>query len=195
MPLGYEDLEPVRSALRQMAWELDLERPTAPVPPEGEGVDTDRSREHPDETDIEVLNEIDDLTNLLADHAISTILLEANLGADLAVAASSGLIERARITFATDDGDPATYEPLNNADTEKRLDVTTRLLKNLATLRKDCGGVNLLRGGRESALYPPRLSPSTLRSAIDYLRTHSTLEEGPPMEAWHVNPKGWEAWL
>lgn len=193
MPLQFDDLEPVRDALQRMIWELDLEQPAEPVPTNGEGIDAGRGREAPSETVIEVLNEIDDLTNLLADHAISTILLEANVGADLNAAASSRLIERARITFATDQEETAPYEPLTDAAAADRLAVTTRLLHNLAALRAECGVDEALEG-RESALRPPRLSPTTLPAAITYLRGYSTLTGETPMRSWPVNEDGWEAW-
>lgn len=188
-----DELASVRDALRRMAWELDLEQPAAPVPPSGEGVDLG-GREGPSERDIETLNEIDDLTNLLADHAISTILLEANLGADLNAAVDSGLIGRAQITFATDEeGEAASYKPLADTAATERLGVTTRLLSNLAALRVECG-VDQPREGYVSALRPPRLSPTALRDAVDYLREYSTLRGTLLMEPWYVNERGWEAW-
>lgn len=192
MALRSDDLEPVCDALRRMARDLDLEQPAEPVPPDGEGVDASRGREAPSET--VVLNEIDDLTNLLADHAVSTILLEANLGADLHAAVSSELIKSAQITFATEEeGETVSYEPLTDDAAEEGLAVTTRLLHNLAALRAECG-VDESRESHESALRPPRLSPGTLPEAITYLRVHSTLRDTLPMEAWSVNTRGWEAW-
>lgn len=193
MPPLSDDLKPVRDALRRMTWELNLGQPAEPAPPDGEGVDWGRGREASAETVIELLNEIDDLTSLLANHALSTIVLEANLGADLDAATASGLIERARITFATDEGENSWYEPQSDAAAADGLAVTTRLLRSLAALRAECGVEQQLEG-RESALHPPRLSPDTLPTAIAYLRRHSTLEDGSVMEAWHVNPNGWEAW-
>ena len=193
MPLWSDNLEPVRDALRRMAWELDLRQPAEPVPPEGEGVDSGRDREAPAETVIGLMNEIDDLTNLLANHALSVIVLEANLGADLDAATARGLIERARMTFATDEGEGASYEVLSDAAARDGLNVTTRLLRHLAALREECGVEQQLEG-RESAFHPPRLGPNTLPIAIDFLRRHSTLGDGSAMEAWPVDPNGWEAW-
>lgn len=189
MPLELNELESVRDVLRRMAWELNLEQPGEPVPPDVEGVDWGRGREAPPER-VAVLNEIADLTNLLAHNAISTILLEANVGADLDAAVSSGLIERPRITFATDEGKEAWYEPLTDDAADARFRDITHLLSDLAALRDECG----VGAGRESAFPSPWLSPDTLLPVIDYLRGHSTLGDARELKSWAVDGRGWEVW-